>query len=662
LPSEVRGAIGPALVLVVAYYLGVKIGFAFTLEPNAVSLMWPPNAIVLAALLLSPQRHWGWLAAAILPVHLVVQLSGGVPLSMSLCWYVSNLTEALLGAWIIRELVNRTPRFDRVRDASVFLLGGALVAPVISSFMDAAFVAWVGWRYEGDYWGVWRMRLFSNVLATITFVPLIVSVGTASVDSLRDTLRSRGLEAALLLALLALISWFVFHRQYAPGEYATFVYAPLPLIVWAAVRLGVGGVSSCIAVVALLSITGEMRGVGPFGRANPEEAVLSLQIFLIIAAGSFTLFAASLSELQDARSTALRRKESLDLALSAARMGVWEWDVLAERFTWRMASQDPVRRVTTSELLELVHPDDQALMSAAMHRVRQGEDVSEIECRFVRGENVRWIMGKGKYLRKGVRRPRRVIGVWMDITGSKHREVRERSQRAQLAHLSRVATLGELSGSLTHELSQPLSAILFNAQAGLRAMENDDPDMQEIVAILKDIVEADSHASEVIRRLRALFKRGTVQKERIDVRECIQAVLALEHSDLIVRSVATTVHLDADMPPVNVDPVQIQQVFLNLIVNACEAMTAIPVGRRALRITAFSEPETGTVHVAVCDSGPGIENPDKIFEPFFTTKTHGIGLGLTISRTIVGAHGGRLWATNNPSCGATLHVSVPVEA
>jgi signal transduction histidine kinase len=656
--AKIYGTGAACLLLAAAYYIGVNVGFTFTLEPNAVSLVWPPNALVLAAFLLSRRRDWPWLALAVLPPHLYVQLSSGVPLPMALCWYVSNLSEAFIGAWLICTSLQRVPQFDTVRDASAFLIGGVFVAPVVSSFIDAGFVASVGWRYAGDYWAVWRMRLFSNALATITLVPLIIIVSQMNVRSLIVSLRERGVEAAVLLTLLSLTSWFVFHREYEIGAGATYVYAPLPFIVWAAVRLGVGGVGLCVTVVALLSITGEMHGVGPFSRASPEDAVLSLQIFLLIATSTLMLLAASLCELQQARATALRGKESLDLALSAAHMGVWEWDVTADRFTWQRASQDERMTLSTHQLLDIVHPDDRGALINTMRQARSGEDVGQIECRVTRRDSIRWVLGKGKHLRKERHAPVRLIGVWMDITQSKHREAQERSQRDQLAHLSRVAMLGELSGALTHELSQPLSAMLFNSYAALKELDKNSPDLQEIRAMIEDIAADDTRAAEVIRRLRALFKRGTVQKERVDVADCVQAALALEHSDLIVRGVTTSIEIGRDMPRVDADPIQIQQVLLNLIVNACEAMNSVPTHERRLHIVVNNRSDAGLVHIAVSDNGSGIPDPERIFEPFFTTKTHGIGLGLAISRSIVGAHGGKLWATNNPGRGATLHVEL----
>lgn len=661
-----RRAIAAAMLvaaLALAYYVGVQIGFAFTLEPNAVSLLWPPNAIVLSGLLLAPVRTWGWLLAAVLPAHLIAELSAGVSLAMASCWYVSNATEALLGAAVIRSFTNGPPRFDRIRDVSIFLLAGVLLAPVVSSFIDAGFVALVQWRYDGDYWRLWRMRLFSNALAAIILPPLVVIASTAAFRSLRGVTRAQYLEGAALATLLGAVSFVVFHQPHSPGNAAIYVYAPLPLLVWAAVRMGVAGVTLCISALALISITGTLRGLGPFALAESSDAVLSLQIFLIITALSLMLLAAALAELRDARAAALRRKESLDLALSAAHMGTWDWDLEADQMTWRLgtvASASQSRDgASSAELFRIVHPDDRATLTARMASARDQGEVQDLECRFICGEDVRWVLAKGRLLRGAAGEPRRMIGVCIDITQRKQQEMQERLQREQLAHLSRSAMLGELSGAVAHELSQPLAAILMNAQAAQYELQKPAPNLHELAAIIADISADDARAAEVIGRLRALFLRGEVRMERVDVAECIRGVLALEHSDLIARSVMTQLDLSPTVPAVKADRVQLQQVLLNLIVNACEAMDAKPMGERRLRISAHGD-QKQSVLIEICDSGSGVEDFDRIFEPFFSTRKQSIGLGLAISRKIIATHGGRLWGANNAGGGATFHVSLPV--
>jgi signal transduction histidine kinase len=232
-------------------------------------------------------------------------------------------------------------------------------------------------------------------------------------------------------------------------------------------------------------------------------------------------------------------------------------------------------------------------------------------------------------------------------------------RRNELAHLSRVTMLGELSGSLAHELNQPLTAILSNAQAAQRFIDNDKVDRQEVHEILSDIIAADNRAGETIHRLRMLFKNGEVQNQRVDLNSLVREVLKFLNSDLINRMVKTSTGLSNGTLPVQVDQVQIQQVLINLIVNACDAMANSSSSARKIHVS--SESNNGDVQVSIHDRGSGIapDQIEKIFEPFFTTKPHGMGLGLAVCRTIVSAHGGKLWATNNPDGGATFHLALP---
>ena len=164
------------LLLFTGYALGAQVGLVLRIPDTVPSVVWPPNAILLTALLVFPPRAWVWLLLAALPAHLISELMAGVPLAMASCWYFSNLSEALLGAALIRTVLGGTPRFDRVRDAAVYLLACVLVGPILTSFLDAWFVAQVGWRYDGDYWAVFRMRAISNALAALIVPPLAITL------------------------------------------------------------------------------------------------------------------------------------------------------------------------------------------------------------------------------------------------------------------------------------------------------------------------------------------------------------------------------------------------------------------------------------------------------------------------------------------------------
>jgi two-component system sensor kinase FixL len=252
-----------------------------------------------------------------------------------------------------------------------------------------------------------------------------------------------------------------------------------------------------------------------------------------------------------------------------------------------------------------------------------------------------------------------VLASVVDITERRGVERATARQRDELAHLSRVAMLGELSGSLAHELNQPLTAILSNAQAAQRFLAQSPPRVDKLAEILTDIVKSDHRAGAVIQRLRSLLRKEAAQRHPLDINDVVEESLRLMRSDLLNRQVAVSTDLDEALPGVSGDRNQLQQVLLNLVINGCDAMDGQEADCQLLvrtRTTAH-----GGVEVSVADRGPGIPLADleRIFEPFMTTKSKGLGLGLAICRSIVEAHGGRLWATNNPDRGATLHCELP---
>jgi PAS domain S-box-containing protein len=252
-----------------------------------------------------------------------------------------------------------------------------------------------------------------------------------------------------------------------------------------------------------------------------------------------------------------------------------------------------------------------------------------------------------------------VIIMVRDITERQRADREIAVQRSELAHLGRVALLGELSGALAHELNQPLAAILANARAAQRMLARDNLDVAEFQAILEDIVSDDRRAGAVIQRVRALIKTDEAALYKVSANDIVTDVLELAHSDLIQRAVVVSTQLAPSLPDVQGDRVQLQQVLLNLIVNACDAMTDNPTPSRTLVITTSAR--GGAVRITVSDNGIGItrEPIDEVFEPFVTSKSHGLGLGLAICRSIVDAHGGRMWAVNNRGGGATFHVLLP---
>ena len=257
-----------------------------------------------------------------------------------------------------------------------------------------------------------------------------------------------------------------------------------------------------------------------------------------------------------------------------------------------------------------------------------------------------------------------VLASIIDISERKLAELEAARHRNEMAHLSRVTTVGELSGSLAHELNRPLGAILSNAQAAQRMLANGGIDVAEFREILNDIVSENKHAAEVIRRLRLWLQKGEVQQHSLRINKVVRDVLTLIRTDFISQNVSVDTELARNLPTVTGDPVQLQQVLVNLVVNACDAMADCDTPERRLRIRTGLENGGDAVIVSVTDRGSGIQvkEVEQIFEPFFTTKAKGMGLGLSVCRTIIAAHRGRLWATNNAERGATFHFTLPKDA
>jgi C4-dicarboxylate-specific signal transduction histidine kinase len=254
----------------------------------------------------------------------------------------------------------------------------------------------------------------------------------------------------------------------------------------------------------------------------------------------------------------------------------------------------------------------------------------------------------------------RVLVSIMDITERKRVEEALHKAQAELAHVTRVLTLGELAASIAHEVNQPLAGVTTNGNAGLRWLARDPPNLEEARECLQRIVRDGNRASEVIARIRAPLRNAAPQKARLAINDVIAEVIALADAELRRHRVALHTDLAAALPPVLADRIQVQQVLLNLLLNGVEAMRGVT--GRARELIVRSRPEEATaIRVAVQDAGPGIAPQDleRIFTAFFTTKPDGLGMGLAISRSIIEAHGGRLWATPNVGPGVTVQFTLP---
>jgi len=258
-------------------------------------------------------------------------------------------------------------------------------------------------------------------------------------------------------------------------------------------------------------------------------------------------------------------------------------------------------------------------------------------------------------------KPRLIIATALDITDHKAAEEAARTAQSELAQVARLTAMGEMSASIAHEVNQPLAAIVANGNAGLRWLANTAPDLDEVRATLKRIVSDGHRAGKVISGVRTLFKKNAQARAPVDVNDIVSEVLSLVRGELESRRVTVEAELGL-LPPVTADRAQLQQVILNLITNALDAMGAISDRPRVLRLRS-ERCEPGKIMMTVQDSGPGIEkkNIHRIFEPFFTTKANGTGMGLAICRSVVESHGGRLMASHGHPCGAVFQIVLPLQ-
>jgi signal transduction histidine kinase len=293
-----RNALTISILVSVAYYVTAKIGFWFSLQPGSVSTLWMPNSILFAGLLLTLKRWW-WLVIAIsLPAHIAAELESGVPATMVVSWFVSNSFQALIGAAFIRYFHPAEFRLDRTKHLATFLIFGAFLAPFVASFLDAGLVKLNAWGAQ-TYWELWKVRFFSNVLATLTLVPFILEWVQTDHKRLLQAPPLRYVEASSLLLVLFVVGYLIFNAQRTSSMNSpASLYWPLPFLVWATVRFGLRGVTTVLLLVMFMAIYGATHGGGPFIAPSPSGKALSIQGFLILVSVPLLVLAAIIKERQ----------------------------------------------------------------------------------------------------------------------------------------------------------------------------------------------------------------------------------------------------------------------------------------------------------------------------------------------------------------------------
>jgi signal transduction histidine kinase/integral membrane sensor domain MASE1 len=775
-----------ALLVFFAYLAGSWLGFRLTPASGVTSLLWPPNAVLTAALLLTPPRRWWTVVLAALPAHLLAERMVGLPWPLIIVLFTTNLSEAAIGAGLLHIFSDAPSRFDRLRRTAMFCASAAIAGPFISCFFDAAAVH----HFRGEpFTAVWWTRFHSNLLTQLALVPVLIALVRSGRPLGERLLRQRGEAVALMLALVGI-------DAIVPMEGSVFGLFPMrpqaalslivPILLWSAIRFGTHGASLALLVTTSLAVVSASHGRGPITLASAEN-VLDFQMFLGII-GLPLLCLGALVEERRSSLHALRERLHVEAFLSRlsaafvqlpsdqmdAAFATWLRHVsdffelggarlatpamgapsitpaeassalmiplvagdktLGELvfapqphtdFPWperlvqrlrlvtqifagalaRKVSEDALRAsevmksAILSSLSSLVAVLDRAGRIIAVNetwsrhaqerdgspaasyqlgaqyaldtdRSGAGEGLSlsavlDGSCESVSVETRCAAAGGGERWYSTLVVPLRraeggAVVSHTEITERKRAEAEAQRSQQELAHFLRVSTMGELTTSLAHELNQPLAAILANAEAARMQLDTPRIDTEDLREILSDIMSEGQRAGDVIRGLRDLLRKGSSEVAVLDVNVLIRGIVKLLASDALIRKVS--VHLDlADPPPLTTgDRIQLQQVILNLVLNAMDAAAAAYTSDRTVIVR--SEIVDGSVSVSVQDSGAGVP-PDlleRVFEPFFTTKSSGMGMGLAIAKSIVEAHWGTITARNSAGRGAVFTFSLPL--
>jgi signal transduction histidine kinase len=530
----------------VAYYVATEIAWALCFPNSKVSLLFPPHAVLVVVLLLVPVRHWWAYTLATVLAHFVATQQAHWPVLYALHCEAFDAVQNVLAAAGIRLFIKSPLKGITLRDALVFVLIAVIIVPFGTAFWGAAFT--VSNHFGTNYWIEWRNLGISNGVTAVVLVPALLLAGNRLSRSGGRVTPARMIEGSLLALGIVMVGTFVFATVPAgPETSPALLYAPIPLLIWAALRFGLSGISAAMLVVTFQAIWGAMHGRGPFLLQSPAENALALQMFLIVT-GTPLMF--------------------------------------------------------LSVLLE----DDR----------RSQQALREVE------EDAR-----------------------------RHRE--------QINQLSRVSLLGEMTASLAHELGQPLSAIITNANAGTRFIDRGKEDPKTLRDILVNVASDGHRAHEIIQNVRNTIKKGDAIRRRINLNELITNVAHVVRPDAVAYSCEVETSLAKDLPLIEGDPVQIQQVLVNLVSNAFDAMRQTPPSQRKVEISTAGNGD-GKVRLSVRDHGTGIrtEVHEQLFDQFFTTKEQGLGMGLAIVRSIVESHGGEIQAENVADGGARFYFTLPV--
>lgn len=639
----------------VAYYFAFKYGISF--GPASSSPFWFPDAVLLCALLKSRRDLWWLFILGTLPVRLFSDVTADVPFWFKIAFFANDTVTIGMAALILRRVMRNPLRFDTVRDFAYFVLFAAVLTPLISGLFGAATL----YARGADFWPMFTQWVRGEALAQLIVTPAILYWVFETPWRTKPFDIARFAEAvALIIGLVLACYWGSIGQGSVTFAEARF-YAPIPFLLWAALRFGMPGISGAVALMAAVDITTLLKGSGPFSGFSPAEAAFALQNFLFLRSVPFQVVAASVEQRKGVERFLHESEGRFRSMADSAPVLIWMSgsDKLGVFFNqgWLKFTGRTLEQELGDGWIDGVHPDDRQHCLDVCHATFDTRQPFEVEYRLRRHDGeYRWVLDVGtpRFAPNGEFLG--YTGCALDIT--ERRRVEESSHA--LAHVQRLASIGQLTAAMAHELKQPMSAIMSSADAAQMLLKSSNPPLAEIDQIVSDIREADLRAKEVLGFVQGFLRKQEIRMQPLDLNAAVSDVLPLVAGDARRRRVQIRTELTPDLSTALGNRTQLQQVLVNLIVNGMEAMTDTPAEQR--RITIRTADGAGFVAVAVADAGPGIsiDSLPRIFDSFYTTKTEGMGLGLAIARSIVDGHRGRIWVLNNKGGGATFYFTVPV--
>ena len=674
---------GPMLLFAAAYFVAAELGLALVETHGNVSPVWPPTGIAIAGLLILGGRAW----PAVLAGAFLANLRTGVPAGVALGIGVGNTLEALTACVLLQQAGFRNG-LERVHDVVALVLLAVFSSPIVSATIGVASL-YLGGALQGAKWShLWFVWWAGDAGGALLVTPVLLTWH----DAWRRGADWQRLRQALPAATaLVAVCVFVFRLELSPAVRSyPLEYAVLPVLFWIALRFGQVGSATALLTVAVTAIWGTLKGVGPFTPGSWEESIWMQQAFLGVVGITVMVVTAVISERRSSENEIRTSEERFRTIFQNAPVMIDSFDEDGNCLLWNRECEEKLgwsreEIAASRDPLSLVYPD-RSLRDVVLADINQADGsfreypvlAKDGSVRVQQWANFRLPQGTlislgydvtervraeaevralNDHLEKRVQE--RTALLEAAIERRERAEEQARRHQADLAHVLRVQTMGEMAAGLAHEINQPLGAIANYAQGCRRRIASGSLTEAELVEMLNSIAAEALRAGQTIRHLRALVRKQESQREATDVNRIVHDALELTEPDTRATGVTVRLELADDLPPVLADRVQIEQVVLNLLRNAVEAMHDCG-GDAQLIVETRAEP-AGSVEVAIRDTGVGLpaDGGALVFEPFITDKATGLGMGLAISRSIVELHGGRIWAEPNGARGTTFRFTLP---